>query len=84
MDFQGIKHHIEDNGCVLDHYEDDLYYGTNVINGHTCQILQEDSYTELMVFHICYELRIPVPMNYSNADYNRYKTFRQKTIGKGV
>lgn len=79
MNFQEICHHLEENACVIDHYEDDIYYASNLLNNQMCQISVENKFEDLMVVHICYELGVPATPELTN-ELDNYREFRDKQL----
>lgn len=61
MNFDEFRFHIEGLGCVVDHFEDDVYYATNMINMKMCQIQSSEKYSEVSISHYCFQLGVSPP-----------------------
>lgn len=79
MNFQELLLHIESYGCHYDHLEDNLYWASNCINGHGCEIEDLPDYSDVALCHYCYELRIPTP-NHLVEHFDAYKDFRKNSV----
>ena len=67
MKYQDLINHVTQNACVVDHFNGDAYYVTNVLNGHIYIIEELKEYSVPTLCHYFYELGIPSPAHLKRA-----------------